>query len=104
MVCGCLRQPQIAKGGLLWEQIYPQEPDGRPVASSTGTSLPGINILCLTFTPCNGCTRANAACLHMDLSSLGMLIADVPCANMPLLRWAATSVRGNPQLAATLRH
>ena len=39
---GGLRQAQVAKGSLLWEQIYPQEPDGRPVASPTGSALSAL--------------------------------------------------------------
>ena len=75
--CGGLRQPQIARGSLLWEQIYPQEPDGRPVASPTGAALPGTHTPLLTLAPCKSCAMGKA-CLRTqacELLSLGMLIA-----------------------------
>ena len=95
---GCFWQPQIAKGDLLWEQIYLQEPDGRPVASPTGAAL---HEMLSIFDICTMQRLHNAACLHMELLSLGMLIADVLCANMPLLRWAAIRMLGDTRLAAT---
>ena len=117
VVFGNLRQPQIARGSLLWEQIYPQEPDGRPVASPTGAALPGMHVyeqhphyamaapgrrakLIFVRLKYYGTKKIRMPACGALVLSLGMLFADVPCANMPLLWWAATSMCGILQLAA----
>ena len=92
MVCGYTRQPQIARGGLLWEQIYPQDPDGRPVASPTGAAMSKMNTVVLGYAPCSGCRGPmQHACLRSS-GSLVMLIVDELCAYMPLQWRSAVSI------------